>query len=376
MSKQVAEFDLNTGAVFVNNSIEDFFTAEVPDKDTLENDVEDEDVDDVNTDTEDTDNEDVDDESTDESDEEKPSKNNRKSKEDVDDDDAYADYSEAALFALALKQEDDSIIPIDDINKNLSPKEFIAIVKDAVDKAREEQKELLTERYDEAAKYIEYLISGGNQEVVKQAMSLRAIGDIELTGDEDEKDLEYIVKQGLLIKRIPEKDIADILETYKDKGVLAEKAQDSIEHHRDLDKELLDKAIKQKELDDAQRAKDAEDHRKKVEAVINKGVVKGLPIKDKKRLSDSIFKATENVTGVDANGKKIVYKDTLYNTKYREFNQDIEQQLAFVQLLLDGFDFTKLIDVAKTKVNEDLLDVLNNRTNKKTTRTNSSWFTD
>lgn len=115
---------------------------------------------------------------------------------------------------------------------------------------------------------------------------------------------------------------------------------------------------------------------KKVEAVINKGVVKGLPIKDKKRLSDSIFKPTENVTGVDANGKKIVYKDTLYNTKYREFNQDIEQQLAFVQLLLDGFDFTKLIDVAKTKVNEDLLDVLNNRTNKKTTRTNSSWFTD
>ena len=376
MSKKVAEFDLNTGAVFVNNSIEDFFTAEVPDEDTLQDDVEDEDVDDINTDTEDTDSEDVDDESTEESDEEKPSKNNRRSKEDVDEDDAYADYSEAALFALALKQEDDSIIPIDDINKDLSPKEFIAIVKEAVDKAREEQKEVLTERYDEAAKYIEYLISGGNQEVVKQAMSLRAIGDIELTGDEDEKDLEYIVKQGLLIKRIPEKDIADILETYKDKGVLAEKAQDSIEHHRDLDKELLDKAIKQKELDDAQRAKDAEEHRKKVEAVINKGVVKGLPIKDKKRLSDSIFKATENVTGIDANGKKVVYKDTLYNTKYKEFNQDIEQQLAFVQLLLDGFDFTKLIDVAKTKVNEDLLDVLNNRTNKKTTRTNSSWFTD
>lgn len=376
MSKKVAEFDLNTGAVFVNNSIEDFFTAEVPDEDTLNDDVEDEDVDDVNTDAEDTDSEDVDDESTEESDEEKPSKNNRRSKEDVDEDDAYADYSEAALFALALKQEDDTIIPIDDINKDLSPKEFIAIVKEAVDKAREEQKEVLTERYDEAAKYIEYLISGGNQEVVKQAMSLRAIGDIELTGDEDEKDLEYIVKQGLLIKRIPEKDIADILETYKDKGVLAEKAQDSIEHHRDLDKELLDKAIKQKELDDAQRAKDAEEHRKKVEAVINKGVVKGLPIKDKKRLSDSIFKATENVTGIDANGKKVVYKDTLYNTKYKEFNQDIEQQLAFVQLLLDGFDFTKLIDVAKTKVNEDLLDVLNNRTNKKTTRTNSSWFTD
>lgn len=376
MSKKVAEFDLNTGAVFVNNSIEDFFTAEVPDEDTLNDDVEDEDVDDVNTDTEDTDSEDIDDESTEESDEEKPSKNNRRSKEDVDEDDAYTDYSEAALFALALKQEDNSIIPIDDINKDLSPKEFIAIVKEAVDKAREEQKEVLTERYDEAAKYIEYLISGGNQEVVKQAMSLRAIGDIELTGDEDEKDLEYIVKQGLLIKRIPEKDIIDILETYKDKGVLAEKAQDSIEHHRDLDRELLDKAIKQKELDDAQRAKDAEEYRKKVEAVINKGVVKGLPIKDKKRLSDSIFKPTENVTGIDANGKKVVYKDTLYNTKYKEFNQDIEQQLAFVQLLLDGFDFTKLIDVAKTKVNEDLLDVLNNRTNKKTTRTNSSWFTD
>lgn len=376
MSKKVAEFDLNTGAVFVNNSIEDFFTAEVPDEDTLDDNVEDEDVDDVNTDTEDTDSEDVDDESTDESDEEKSSKNNRKSKEDVDEDDAYADYSEAALFALALKQEDDSIIPIDDINKDLSPKEFIAIVKEAVDKAREEQKEVLTERYDEAAKYIEFLISGGNPEVVKQTMSLRAIGDIELTGDEDEKDLEYIVKQGLLIKRIPEKDIADILETYKDKGVLAEKAQDAIEHHRDLDRELLEKAIKQKEIDDAQRAKDAEEHRKRVEAVISKGSVKGLPIKDKKRLSDSIFKPTENVTGVDANGKKIVYKDTLYAVKHREFNQDVEQQLAFAQLLIDGFDFTKLIDVAKTKVNEDLLDVLNNRTNKKTTRTNGSWFTD
>ena len=66
----------------------------------------------------------------------------------------------------------------------------------------------------------------------------------------------------------------------------------------------------------------------------------------------------------------------MYAVKHREFNQDVEQQLAFAQLLIDGFDFTKLIDVAKTKVNEDLLDVLNNRTNKKTTRTNGSWFTD
>jgi len=376
MSKKVAEFDLNTGAVFVNNSIEDFFTAEVPDEDTLDNDVED-DVDDPDTedvdDTTDADGED--DDSTDD-DEPKPSaRNTRKSKED-DDDDEYSDYSEAALFALALKQEDSSIIPIDDINKNLTPKEFISIVKESVDKAREEQREQLTERYDEAAKYIEYLISGGNPEVVRQTMSLKAVGDIELTGDEDEKDLENIVRQGLLIKRIPAKDIDDILETYKDKGVLQEKAQDSIDHHKELDTELLDKAIKQKQADDAQKIKDNDEYRKKVEAVISKGIVKGLPIKDKKKLSDSIFKLTESIPSVDANGKKVVYKDTLYNAKYREFNQDIEQQLAFVQLLLDDFDFTKLIDVAKTKVNEDLLDVLNNRTNKKTTRGNSSWFTD
>ena len=151
----------------------------------------------------------------------------------------------------------------------------------------------------------------------------------------------------------------------KDKGKLYDRAQSTIDQFKKLEKQYIDQALAQKKLEKEQNDRMVAQTKQKAQDIINKGIVKGLPIRDKKKLYNAIYSPTETVEHITNEGKKVFVKDTLYNIKYQEFGRDLEQQIAFAQLLVDGFDFTKLVEVAKKASNEEILKVLDNRTNNK-----------
>lgn len=394
MSKQPeAQFDIKTGAMMINDSINELFNQdddngpENVDEDIFDNEDEEEVETKVSKKSQSSysedDKEEVEDDDEEEEDDEEednvkspPSKKKKESKEDDDEDNDYSDYSDISLVALALKEEEPDLVSFD-IKKNMTPKELVSSLKGSIEKIANEQLQYLEDKYEDAAQYINYLIQNGDPEVVKQGMRLKEIADIELTDDVEETDLEEIVNAGLLQKGIndPEEREA-LIETFKDKGKLFDKAQDTINIFKQLEKNYIDNALAQQKAERDRQQREYAEFRKKMEDTINKGIVKGLPIKDKKKLYNAIFTPTETVTRYTDDGKKVTVKDTLYRIKFEEYNNDVEQQVAFAQLLIDGFDFTKLVEVAKKSVNEDILKVLDNRSNSKRSKNSGEnpWF--
>lgn len=397
MSKQPeAQFDIKTGAMMINDSINELFNQDddsgpenVDDDDYTSS--EDDSDDEPKTvsrnktstsnynDSEEEDEDGEDDEEEDEDNEEDESSKSKnkvtKDSEDESEDD-YDDYSDISLVALALKEEDPDLIPFD-IKKDMSPKELISTLKQTIQKVTHDQLQYLEDKYEDAAQYINYLIQNGNPEVVKQGMKLKEIADIELDEEVEEDDLISIVDTGLIQKGITDPEEREaLIEKFKDKGKLYDKAEETINIFKQIEKNYIENALAQQRAERDRQQRAYAEFRKRMEDTINKGIVKGLPIKDKRKLYNAIFTPTETVTRYTDDGKKITVKDTLYRIKFEEYNNDVEQQVAFAQLLIDGFDFTKLVEVAKKSVNEDILKVLDNRTNTKRSKRSGDnpWF--
>jgi hypothetical protein len=357
MSRKVAEFSVDISPSLVNDSLDELFGS--ADDTSVENiDQEPEEVEqDVDT-TEDT--EDTTDTTPEPVEQDEPEQDT--------DDDPYKDYSNVSLLALALKDVNSELVP-DEIKKDMTPKELLESLQTNLDKLIENKTQEIEDRYEGAASYLSLLIKGVNVENVQYGLKLRQIGDIQLDEDTSEEDLEYIVNEGFLQKGIEdEEERKDMIEALKDKGKLYDRAEKVIEHFKNLETTYIANLKKQRDEEERVRKTQQLETKKAVQAVIDKGVAKGLPIKDKKKLLDSIYNLTEPVEYIDPSGKKVVEKISLYQAKQNAFNQDIEQQIAFAQLLLDGFDFTEVVKVAKKSVNEEIIRALDK---KETTKTNN-----
>lgn len=403
MSKQPeAQFDIKTGAMMINDSINELLSQdedtgpENVDEDIIDTEEEDdtpktsksrkvseftssnddEDEEDDEEESEDNEDEDEDEEDSKPLTRKKSSKSKKENDDDEEDDEDYSDYSDISLLALALKEEEPDLIDFD-IKKNMNPKQLVNGLKNSIGKIANEQLQYLEDKYADAAQYINYLIQNGDPEVVRQGMKLKEIADIDLDSDDiEESDLEEIVDAGLIQKGIvdPEEREA-LIETFKDKGKLFDKAQDTVNTFQQIEKNYIENALAHQRAEKERQQREYVQFRKKMEDTINKGIVKGLPIKDKKKLYNAIFTPTETVTRYTDDGRKVTVKDTLYRIKFEEYNNDVEQQVAFAQLLIDGFDFTKLVEVAKKSVNEDILKVLDNRSgSKKKNSGDNPWF--
>lgn len=380
MSKKIADLNLDDSE-FLNNSLTDFYNDDVDPlegEDSVEN-SEEESVDEsvVNTDLNDAYTE----ESVDNEEDDITTALDRDTTFDDDGDnedvpDSLEDYNTLALLALSLKEEDPDLIDFE-IEKDINPEALITNLKTKLSKTKQEVVREVEEAYGEAAKYLNFILEGASQEDVSTLLSYNQIASLEITGNEDESILEQVVLNWLNLKGTP--DAKDLLEVYKDKGILEEKAREGVEYHKAQEAAFYENWKEERAAQIAQAQQAQLDYQRAVKNEINKGAVKGLTIKDKKKFEDSLFKPTELVEIIDNTGKKRLQKVPLIQVKMQEFSQDMEQQLAMQLLLLDGFDFTSLVDKAKRKVSNNLINALNERTSTQTSsgrRSSSTYFED
>jgi hypothetical protein len=385
MRKKVAEFTDNE-SVFVNTAIDDLFGSDeqtdllddYQEQDLGSNEDDDDmfevdDTSDIESNEDDTEESDTD-EDEDESSETVENTTVTTNNEIEESNEDFNDYSNTALLALALKEADPDFLPIDSVNKNLKAEELIQVLQESVSNKEKEIKETLSSQYQEIASYIEAVMNGADTQTIQQAAYLKNIADVQLTGEEPDSDLEYIVKSGLHLKNVAPDTIDDIIQSYKDKGILTEKAEEYIHFHKEQEQYLIQNAT----LEAEQRKREYDLQKQQtdntIKSIINKGVAKGLSL-EKRALEDAIFKPTEIIEGVDRTGKKVIYKIPLVEKRYREFSEDMEQQVAFMQLLANGFDFTTVVNKAKSKVNSELTKILNSR-NTQQTKTRKNYFED
>ncbi len=281
------------------------------------------------------------------------------------------DYNTLALLALSLQEEDPDLIDFT-IDKDIKPEVLITNLKTKLSKVKEDVVKDVEDKYGEAAKYLNLILEGASEDDVSTALNYNQIASLEITGEEEEAQLEQIVKSWLTLKGTP--DANDLVEVYKDKGVLVEKAKEAVTFHKEQEAIFFDNWKKTRDAQIAQSQKQYLEYQKAIKTQIDKGSVKGLSIKDKKKFEDSLFKPTEIVEFIDNTGVKRLQKVPLIEVKMNEFRQDVEQQLALQLLILDNFDFSSLVEKAKRKVNTNLLNTLNERTSQQTTRRSSSTY--
>lgn len=319
--------------------------------------------------------EEVSDEEEENDDDPKPEGNDQdEPEENEDEDDEYKDYSDSALYAIALKEQSPELFDFE-IKQDLKPEELVQLLAQSYEEKINSAKEDISFQYDKAANYIDYLLSGMDPEVIREGLALQSVGNLEITEDTTEKELIDICKKGLILKGTTNQDdIDDFIETWKDKDKLFDKANEFIQLHKDYEEKLFEneQLRMKKQQEEFEKLKVLE--QKEVKTLIEKGKVRGITIKDGKKLYDAIYKPTETIQYTDESGKKKVTKTTLYNKLYQEFNNDREQQVAFAYLLMEGFDFTKIVETAKKEVNKNVLDVLNNKTSKKTNNNRNPWL--
>lgn len=371
MSKKVTDLNLDDSD-FLNSSLMDFYNDDAVDPlDEQEESTTEDVVDDVSSDNSAVENNvfdtNYDEEDLDEVEDKKV--------ETLEQDDLN-DYNTLALLALSLKEEDPELIDFD-IDKNIKPEVLISNLKHKLTETRQEVVKEVEERYSEAAKYLQLILEGASNQEITTALSHNQIASLNITGDEDESILEQAVLSWLNFKGTP--DANDLVEVYKDKGILVDKAKEAVEFHKEQEINFFQEWQRNRDIQIAQARKAQLEYQEAVKSQINRGAVKGLVIKDKKKFEESLFKPTEIVEYIDNSGTKRLQKVPLIQIKMREFEQDLEQQLALQLLILDGFDFSSLVDKAKRKVNSNLINTLNERAStygNNSKRSSSTYFED
>lgn len=375
MSKKIGEINLD-GAVSINTAIEDLFddspvsvsdvelvaddeyvtiTPKLPDQDLDEDEDLDEDVEDVDESDEDVD------------------KEEDVTADDDNDSENFSEYSNAALLALSLKDADSTFFE-EDINKDLNAEQLLSIVKESIEKEKASVRSELETTYGEVAQYIENVLNGMSGQELQAALYNKQIGDIELTGDEEEDTLVDLVKPWLIQRGTPESDVDDVIQVFKDKGTLLEKAQQSITYHKNLEKQIIENHKKQREQELLQAEREREESSKKIKDIIKTGTAKGMVLN--KSLEDAIFKPTEIVEGYDNQGRRVQYRVPLVQKRQQEFMNDPEQQVAFMQLLANNFDFSALAKKEKARVNNELLNAIDKKGPVTRTVKQSNYFSD
>lgn len=283
-------------------------------------------------------------------------------------------YNTLAILALTLKDQEPDLIDFD-IEEDIKPEDFVSKLRDRFSSIKENIEKSIVDQYGHASEYLKMIINGADNSDIQQALSLNQIASLDVDEIYDDEILENVIKTWFKVKQIPDGD--DLLEVYKDRGVLYDKAKEAVSFFKEQEELYLQnwefqrkKALRDQEVGYQQ-------YQNAVKTIIDKGSVKGLPIRDKKRFEDSLFKSTELVEITDENGNTRTQRVPLLQLKMNNFRQDLEQQLALQLLILDDFDFTSIVDKAKRTVNNNLLNTLNKRvSNSSRSRKNSIYFED
>ncbi len=271
-------------------------------------------------------------------------------------------YNDLALLAMSIKEQEPNLFDFE-ISPEMSAEDFVSNIKNNLASYQEAVTQAVQNQYGEAARYLNMILQGDG-DGVGPILDIHKIGAIELTGYEQDDYLESIVSEYLLRKGTPKEDIKDLLEVYKERGSLLEKADESIKFHRELEQEYLETWEAQKEEQRRKYEEMENQYLSMVKGYINGGQVKGLPIKDKRGFEQALFEPTHLIETLDNSGRKITKKVPLLSVKVAQFQNDLEQQLAFQLLLLNDFDFTELAKQQERKINNNLLDILNERSGK------------
>ncbi len=276
--------------------------------------------------------------------------------------DEYSDYSDSALIAIAEVREGlFEGLEEKDIPKDLDPLKLRELYRKSNEIILKQTTQEIASRAGDAAKYVEFLIEGGDPNAVKHALEFQDLLTLDPSKEEDQKTL---LSEDLRRRGIEEDEIRDLVENILDKGKGKQKAESVLSNFKKAQDSILDSYKEEQERLKLEAQETYQETVETVQEIINKGEVNGIKLskKDQKDLYDAIFTPTEIVEVPNPQtGKLQKIRASKIQVLQNELNNDYEKMISFYHWLLKGgkFDFVK--EQAKEEEQDTLRSLLQGR---------------
>lgn len=299
-------------------------------------------------------------------------------KSDTQVDDVFKEYHDTALIAEALKQK--GYLRVDEVAKDLSLDQLISTLEDSRRKESEEIYNALLNEANEYKNFFDLKLNGVNDDVIDEIASKTIFSKLKLEinpedeGNEKieslvERNKEKIVREEFKYKDIPDNTINLLIESFKEKGVLTEKALEA-RNFFSKEEERLTNQEKQRAIDiKKQEAEYVRRIADETNRLISSKKISGYTLTDDDsvKLKNFIMTPSVTVNVQDEKGNLIPIKITEYEKRQEEFSRNLEAQLSFAMWLMKGNSFEPMKNQGKEEQHNALYAAIKNRSNKKDT---------
>lgn len=281
--------------------------------------------------------------------------------EEPEEDDPFEGYSQAALASEALKRKRPDLFG-QDIDKEMKWEELIDTLDSYLGNTLQAGQQHLVNSTGEVKEYVEFLMGGGDPKVLETALKDVHYSKMNLEEATEDQKID-VIKAMYQEKQLGQEEIKSLIEGFKLSDKVDDMAASAVQMFDAKEKDIMKAAKKQKELDDLAATKQREELTSSINGIIESGDVLGLSLSDieKQELKDAFFNPTEIIEVPDGKGGTVARRFTKYQVLENEFKKDLNQQIAFAKLLLDGFKFDKVKEQVKQETNSDIFRALDER---------------
>lgn len=270
------------------------------------------------------------------------------------------DFSDAAMVAKILDQNRPGMF--EDLKKDMQWEDLVEKLDNYVAEALHAGKDALMSEISEKADYVDFLLKGGNPQALQKALENSEYSKLDLEKATDEQK-EESVRAMLLQRNYSPEDADELIESYKLKGIMDNKSEESQKFFKQREKSILQQAEENERRQQEQWKQYQLELRQNMTKIIDRKDILGIRLNDAdaEQLKSDLFNPTELVDVPDGKGGFVTQRMTKYQVAEQKYKQSLDQQLAFAKLLLDGFDFTKIKNAGKIERDNELISKLNGR---------------
>lgn len=280
-------------------------------------------------------------------------------------DQEYSEYSKPALLALALREESDLFADLE-VDKQTDASTLINKITSSYSQKIQEAKESIKSEYEQIADYIE-MVKRGDVETLNSGIMLDNILAVNVEEDDNEESLKQIISYSNALKSISQEDTDNLIEAYLDKGIIKTKALESQQFLANYKSNLVNSKLEEYRIQEEEQLAQTEAIKKNVKSFLQNDPTIKAVVKDVDLIYKTMFEPTEVVKYKDDKGNSRVNKVPKIQLLMEEFQNNVQKQIIFTQLLLNNFS---LDDVSSIKEKAKTKQIINLLEDKKSTPTN------
>lgn len=276
-------------------------------------------------------------------------------------DNDFSDYSQPALFAQLLAENNLNFFG-DEIPKDLNPIDFVQKFSESTNAFISTVINNKLQEMGSIADYIQFRLNGGSNEAIDPILEIDRVAGFNIDdANVTEDDLVKVVSAMYENQNIPKHLIPNLIKVDKENGVLDIRAKESVDFHKKYKDDLFTKA--KQDYDDSIRA---EQYQKKLEE--NAFATK---LKETEKIGTVLLTDVDRAEIFDYHHKRdqlVKYKDddgnivSDYVTKYEldmyQAVNDPDKLIKLTYFLKHGFDLSsdsKIVSNLKKDANASLL---------------------